>query len=48
MANYEDEEEKEFESEVPNDFYFVDGHGESANYVVQRLMCNQKASGTMQ
>ena len=46
MTYYEDEKEEEFEIEVPNNFNFVDEHGEFATCVVQRLMCNQKDPNT--
>jgi len=48
LAYYEDEEEKEFEIEEPNDSDFAVEHVESTTCVVQILLCNQKASDTMQ
>ena len=47
MANYEDEDEMEIETE-PEDSDFAEEHGESATFVVHRLLCNQKAPDTTQ
>ena len=40
MADYEDEEEEEFEIEELNESDFADEHRESTTCVVQRLLCN--------
>ena len=46
MADYEDDKEERFEIEELNDSDFAYQHGEAATCVVQRLLCNQKASDT--
>ena len=48
MMDCEDDEEDEFEIEEPNGSVFADEHGESTSCIVQRFLCNQKASGTTQ
>ena len=48
MADYEDNEEEEIEIEKSNDSDYADEHRESITCVVQILLCNQKASDTMQ
>ena len=47
MVDYEDEDEVKIETE-PEDSDFAKEHGESATYVVQQLLCNQKAPNITQ
>ena len=44
MADYKENEEEELEIEEPNDSDFVEEHGDAVTCVVQKFLCNQKAS----
>ena len=48
MSDYKEDEEEEFEIEEPDDFDFAEEHGNAITCIVQKLLCNQKASDTTQ
>jgi len=48
MAGYKDDGEKKVEIEKLNDPNFVEEQGDYIAYVVQRLLCNQKAPDSTQ
>ena len=45
MADYKENEE-ELEIEEPDDSDFVEEHGDDVTCIVQKFLCNQKASDT--
>ena len=48
MTDYKEDKEEELETEEPDDFDFAEEHGDAITCVVQKQLCNQKASDTMQ